>query len=51
MEYLICRIFETFCGVELLGKKGKKVLGGEEMKENFALNTKPAAPVVLRFRK
>ena len=51
MEYLICRIFQTFSRVELVGKDGKKVLGGEEMKIKIALNTKPADPVMLRFLK
>ncbi|KAL9010177.1 MAG: hypothetical protein Q9173_004865 [Seirophora scorigena] len=49
MEYLICRVFQQFASVELLGEDGHKVLGGEEMKIKIALNTKPAEPVLVRF--
>ncbi len=49
MEYLICRVFQEFASLELLGKNGERQLGGEEMKIKIALNTKPAEPVILRF--
>ena len=51
MEYVICRVFQEFSGVELLGKNGERVFGGEEMRIKIALNTKPAEPVLLRFAK
>ena len=51
MEYSMCRIFQEFSHVELLGHDGKPVIGGEEMKIKIALNTKPAEPVMLRFSK
>lgn len=51
MEYVICRVFQEFSGVELLGEDGQRVLGGEEMRVKIALNTKPAEPVRLRFGK
>lgn len=51
MEYLICRIFQEFACVELLGEDGQEVPGGEEMKIKIALNTKPAEPVMVRFAK
>ncbi len=51
MEYVICRIFQEFASVELLGKNGERVVGGEEMRIKIALNTKPAEPVLLRFAK
>lgn len=51
MEYVLCRVFQEFSGLELLGDDGQKVIGGEEMKIKFALNTKPAGPILLRFHK
>lgn len=51
MEYVICRVFQEFLSVELLGENEQSVVGGEEMKIKIALNTKPAEPVLLRFGK
>ncbi|KAL8877671.1 MAG: hypothetical protein Q9198_004357 [Flavoplaca austrocitrina] len=49
MEYLICRVFQEFASVELLGENGELMIGGEEMKIKIALNTKPAKPVIVKF--
>lgn len=49
MEYVICRLFQEFASVDLLGEDGQRVSGGEEMRIKIALNTKPAEPVMLRF--
>lgn len=46
LEYVLCRVFQAFERVELVGRDG-----GEEMKIKIALNTKPAEAVVLRFIK
>lgn len=51
MEYLICRVFQVFSAVELLGEDKQRTLGREEMRIKIALNTKPAEPVLLRFVK
>lgn len=51
MEYLICRMFQEFSGVELLGEDGHQVQGGAEMRIKIALNTKPAERVLLKFEK
>ena len=44
LEYVLCRIFQAFQGVNLVGR-----VAAEEMKIKIALNTKPAESVVLRF--
>ncbi len=46
MEYVLCRIFQVFERVELVGREGV-----EEMKIKIALNTKPAEAVMLTFAK
>ena len=46
LEYVLCRVLQTFERVELVGREG-----GQEMKIKIALNTKPAEAVVLRFAK
>lgn len=51
MEYLICRVFQVFSAVELLGEDKQRTLRREEMRIKIALNTKPAEPVLLRFVK
>ena len=51
MEYVICRVFQEFSSVELVGKDGQRMSNGDEMKIKIALNTKPAEPVLLRFGK
>lgn len=51
MEYTICRLFQAFSDVELVGEDGNRIIGGEEMKIKIALNTKPAEPVMLKFNK
>ena len=51
MEYLLCRVFQVFSHVDLVGGDGERIAGREEMKIKIALNTKPAEPVMLRFGK
>ena len=50
IEYLLCRMFQEFEGVELLGKARMEADRGETMQLKVALNTKPATPVILGFR-
>ena len=50
MEYLLCRVFQTFDTVELMhvgGARGKENM--QVMKTKFSLTNRPAEPVMLRF--
>jgi hypothetical protein len=47
MEYVLCRLFQTFQRVELASGSAS----GAEMDIKVALNTKPSAPVMIRFVK
>jgi cytochrome P450 len=44
MEYVLCRLFQEFTRVELVGDYGQR-----EIKTRLALNTKPAQAIMLRF--
>jgi len=48
MEYILCRLFQSFSDIEIVGIG--KAKGGEAIvKTKIALNTKPAEPIWLRF--
>ncbi|KAL9623834.1 MAG: hypothetical protein Q9160_001825 [Pyrenula sp. 1 TL-2023] len=51
MEYLLCRVFQEFSTVELIGKDGSQILDGPEIKAKLSLNMPPAEPVIVRFGK